>query len=88
MALPRVTASLRVYATRELDLFVTEVTAEYRGILVGPGSRVVRGEVLWYQFEDAVAEYHASRGRGDRRLKRACRCEGARGRSGLEQSPH
>jgi large subunit ribosomal protein L30 len=55
-----------LYATR--DPFVTEVSAEYHDILVGPGSRVVRSEVLWNQFEDAVAEYHASRGRDDRRL--------------------
>jgi len=57
-----------LYATSELDAFVTEVTAEYRDILVGPASRVVRGEVLWNQFEAAVAEYHASHGRDDRRL--------------------
>jgi large subunit ribosomal protein L30 len=57
-----------VYATSELDAFAAEVTAEYRDILIGQGSRVVRGNVLWDQFEAAVAEYHASHGKRDRRL--------------------
>ena len=52
-----------VYATSELDPFVAEVTTEYHGILVGPESRVVRGAVLWEQFEAAVVAYHASRER-------------------------
>jgi large subunit ribosomal protein L30 len=57
-----------VYATSELDAFVAEATAEYRDILIGEGSRVVRGNALWDQFEAAVAEYHASHGKRDRRL--------------------
>jgi large subunit ribosomal protein L30 len=57
-----------VYATSELDTFVAEATAEYRDLLVGQGSRVVRGQVLWDQFEAAIAEYHASHGKRDRRL--------------------
>jgi hypothetical protein len=36
-----------LYATAELNAFVAEVTAEYRDILIGPRSRVVRGNVLW-----------------------------------------
>ena len=57
-----------VYATSELDAFVDEVTAEYRDMLIGPNSRVVRGDVLWKQFEAAVAAYHADHGKDDRRL--------------------
>lgn len=57
-----------LYATAELDVFVAEVTAEYHDILVGPESRVVRGDALWDQFEAAVAQYHASHGKSDRRL--------------------
>jgi large subunit ribosomal protein L30 len=57
-----------VYATRELDSFVAEVTAEYRDILTGPGSRVVRGAALRGQFEAAIAEYHANHGKDDHRL--------------------
>ncbi len=57
-----------VYATCELDAFVGEVTAEYRDMLVGPNSQVVRGAVLWERFEAAVAAYHADRGKDDRRL--------------------
>jgi large subunit ribosomal protein L30 len=57
-----------VYATSDLDAFVAEVTAEYREMLAGEGSRVVRGNVLWGQFEAAVAEYHESHGKRDRRL--------------------
>ena len=57
-----------VYATSELDAFVDEVTAEYRDILIGPNSQVVRGDVLWEQFEAAVAAYHADHGKDDRRL--------------------
>jgi large subunit ribosomal protein L30 len=57
-----------VYATSELDSFAAEVRAEYHTILVGPESRVARGAVLWAQFEVAVAAYHASHGKDDRRL--------------------
>ena len=47
-----------VYATSELEPFVDEVAAEYHEILVGPTSRVVRGGVLWNQFEAAVIGPH------------------------------
>jgi ribosomal protein L30 len=57
-----------LYATSELDAFVTQVTTEYRDILIGQGSRVVRGDVLWNQFEAAVADHHTSLGKADRRL--------------------
>ena len=57
-----------VYATSELDAFVAEVTVEYRDMLVGPESRVVRGVVLWGQFDAAVADYHAGHGKDDHRL--------------------
>jgi large subunit ribosomal protein L30 len=57
-----------VYATSELEPFVAEVTAEYHHLLVGPGSRVTRGNVLWEQFEAAVAAYHASHGKDERAL--------------------
>jgi large subunit ribosomal protein L30 len=57
-----------VYATSELDSFVDDVTAEYRDMLTGSGSRVARGTVLWEQFEAAVADYHAGHGEDDARL--------------------
>lgn len=57
-----------VYATSELDPFVADVTAEYRDLLIGPDSRVVRGTVLWGQFEAAVAEYNAAHGKDESRL--------------------
>lgn len=57
-----------VYATSELDTFVAEATTEYRDILIGERSRVVRGNALWDQFEAAVAEYHESHGKRERRL--------------------
>jgi len=57
-----------VYATSELEPFVAEVTAEYHHLRVGPGSRVTRGNVLWEQFEAAVAAYHASHGKDERAL--------------------
>ena len=57
-----------VYATSDLEAFVAEVTGEYRDILVGPHSPVVRGEVLWRQFEAVVTAYHANHGKDDRRL--------------------
>ncbi|QOZ24125.1 50S ribosomal protein L30 [Bradyrhizobium sp. CCBAU 51753] len=49
-----------LYATCDLDAFVEEATTEYKAILVGASSRIVRGTVLWSQFESAVEIYHAS----------------------------
>jgi large subunit ribosomal protein L30 len=57
-----------VYATCELDPFLAEVTDEYHHLLVGAGNRVTRGNVLWEQFESAVAAHHASHGRDERAL--------------------
>jgi large subunit ribosomal protein L30 len=39
----------------EIEWFVEQVRAVYRDLLVGPASRIVRGTVLWNQFEAAVA---------------------------------
>lgn len=57
-----------LYATCDLDAFVEEATAEYRDILVDAGSRIIRGSVLWRQFESVVEIYHASHGKDDSRL--------------------
>jgi ribosomal protein L30 len=57
-----------VYATRDLDSFVADVTAEYRDILTDSGTRVGRGAALWQQFDAAVADYHANHGEDDSRI--------------------
>ena len=57
-----------IYTSMELDIFVEEVVTEYRDILTGDGSRVVRGAELWKRFKPAVDECHAGYGRNDGHL--------------------
>jgi large subunit ribosomal protein L30 len=57
-----------VYETADLDLFVAEVTREYRPMLIGAGTRVAGGSALWTHFEEAVTDYHKDHGKDDSRL--------------------
>lgn len=45
-----------IYEKTELDCFVDAVCAEYRDLIT---TRIVRGDVLWAQFEEAVAACRA-----------------------------
>lgn len=44
-----------IYVQIDIEFFAQQVRNEYRDILTGSGSRIVRGQVLWDQFEAAVA---------------------------------
>jgi large subunit ribosomal protein L30 len=44
-----------IYWEIDIRYFADEVRCEYKELITGPQSRIVRGEVLWDRFEAAVA---------------------------------
>ena len=54
-----------VHQATDLDLFVAAVHAEYHDPIT---MRIVRGDVLWTQFEEAVAACRADPNRDDRQI--------------------
>jgi ribosomal protein L30 len=52
----------------EIECFAAQVCTVYRDLLMGPAGRVVRGAVLWNQFEAAVAACLADPKQDDRRI--------------------
>jgi hypothetical protein len=57
-----------IYVQIDFRFFAEQVRKEYRDIIVGPASRIVRGQVLWNQFEKAVAAFLADPDADDYRL--------------------
>jgi hypothetical protein len=57
-----------VFVQIDIAWLAKQVRDEYREIIVGDGSRIVRGQVLWDQFEVAVANCLADPKRDHRQL--------------------
>jgi ribosomal protein L30 len=57
-----------IYFQIDIRHFAQEVRAEYQHVIVGPTSRITRGEVLWDRFEDAGKRCLADPDRDDREL--------------------
>lgn len=57
-----------IYVQIDIRWFAEQVRAQYRDIIIGPTSRIVRGKVLWDYFEAAVADGLADPEADDRRL--------------------
>jgi hypothetical protein len=56
---------LAIRQKTELDCFVELVRAEYHELIT---KRILRGDVLWAQFEEAVASCRADPKRDDRQI--------------------
>jgi ribosomal protein L30 len=57
-----------IYWEIDIRYFADEVRCEYKELITGPQSRIVRGEVLWDRFEAAVARCLADSRKNDREL--------------------
>jgi large subunit ribosomal protein L30 len=57
-----------IFVQIDIAWLAKQVRDEYREIIVGAGSRIVRGQVLWDQFEAAVVSCLADPKRDDRQL--------------------
>jgi hypothetical protein len=57
-----------IYWQIDIRHFADQVRAEYRNLIIGPASRIVRGQILWDHFEAAVARWLADPDGDDREL--------------------